>query len=121
MDKCKPHYWDVPKLGDDALTCLNCGRVLKYQDMSLNMLSSIHNSIEMRRGPAVYEAFLEARRDYVRRAPPVDLGEDREARLEKLIEAAAEQERERRRQEPKFNVRLSRKRPSAAEILERSR
>lgn len=29
--KCRPHQWDVPKIGDDHLTCPRCGRVFSFE------------------------------------------------------------------------------------------
>lgn len=52
---CRPHRWDIehwlPILSEsrpeeyDAITCLNCGRVLAIKDTSPNMRSSIADSI----------------------------------------------------------------------------
>ena len=48
---CRPHHWKEPEPGDVALVCEDCGRVLdKKTDLTVNMMASIVNSVELRRG-----------------------------------------------------------------------
>ena len=69
--KCKPvHHWAMPKVGDDALVCQDCGRTLRYyQDMTTNLLSSISNGRERHFGEDGFsDALLETFVDAARRA-----------------------------------------------------
>lgn len=58
MTTCKPHRWDyenwLPLIASsrpadyDAMTCLNCGKVLAIADTSPNMRASITHAIASR-------------------------------------------------------------------------
>ena len=41
---CRPHEWKLPVVGDDALVCQRCERVLDFhREVTPNMRSSILN------------------------------------------------------------------------------
>ena len=42
--KCKPvHNWKMPEIGDCSLRCMNCGREIMFEDLSINIRSAIVN------------------------------------------------------------------------------
>ena len=47
---CKPHWWRLPAVGDDALVCDECGRRLAFATMSGDVQASIVNGFERRHG-----------------------------------------------------------------------
>ena len=59
-DKCRPHSWKTPEIGDDNLECTECGRKIDLMEISVNVRSSILNSIEIRRGPDPLDEFKAA-------------------------------------------------------------
>ena len=56
--KCSPHQWAAPALGDEALTCETCGRVLPWWDLTQNMRGGIHGAVQRHRGDAVAASFM---------------------------------------------------------------
>ena len=61
MKPCKPHVWKIPESTDTGLTCNECGRYLDfYLDMTVNIRTSISNSVQVRRGDAYHHRFMAA-------------------------------------------------------------
>ena len=66
MSNCKVHQWRMPKIGEEALVCEvpECERSLEkpldFALLSVNMMASIVNSIERRKGPGPADEFRAA-------------------------------------------------------------
>ena len=51
MIECRPHQWQIPRLGDPAIVCVACGRRLDRGDITDNICSSVLQGLEKRLGP----------------------------------------------------------------------
>ena len=57
---CRPHWWRLPAVGDDALVCDQCGRRLRFATMGVNSMSSITDGFERRHGKKAGDTFRSA-------------------------------------------------------------
>ena len=62
LTRCSPHWWKVPKVGDDGLTCTECDRFLKFErfDPRGNICASIRRAVDRLRAPDEAQAFEDA-------------------------------------------------------------
>ena len=59
---CRPHWWRLPVVGDEALVCDECGRRLAFAMMTPDTRSSIVDGFERRHGDEAVSDFLSALR-----------------------------------------------------------
>ena len=57
---CKPHWWRLPVVGDEALVCDECGRRLDFGNITGDVRSSICNGYERRHGREAESEFSSA-------------------------------------------------------------
>ena len=57
---CRPHWWRLPVVGDDALVCDECGRRVAFATMTEDIRSSIVNGFERRHGKEASTEFFSA-------------------------------------------------------------
>ena len=57
---CRPHWWRLPVVGDDALVCDECGRRVAFATMTGDIRSSIVNGFERRHGKEASTEFFSA-------------------------------------------------------------
>lgn len=69
MNKCKPHHWRMPAVGDTGLRCGACGRHLGFLVLGEKQRADIVASVARRRGEGVANLFREAM-DAARRYKP---------------------------------------------------
>ena len=57
---CKPHWWRLPVVGDEALVCDECGRSLDFGKITRDVRASIFNGYERRHGREAESEFSSA-------------------------------------------------------------
>ena len=57
---CRPHWWRLPVVGDNALVCDECGRRVAFATMTGDIRASIVNGFERRHGKEASTEFLSA-------------------------------------------------------------
>lgn len=58
---CRPHWWRMPVVGDDALECEVCGRRLRFwEDLTPYLVANITSGYARRHGPAASKRFASA-------------------------------------------------------------
>ncbi len=57
---CRPHWWKTPEIGDDELTCAECGRSMRFSEINSDVRASVVNGYERRHGREAGRAFSEA-------------------------------------------------------------
>ena len=58
--RCQPHWWRMPRKGDDGLTCEACDRHLAFSALTPEAVSSILGAYQRRHGYDATAAFIDA-------------------------------------------------------------